>query len=130
MYPESYYALIWSLADLAHTVLTKCVHPHGNIKSESFEVNLDFGLIEDIQEMRKVTENRSLMSGVRSASSNLLNIQQRYVHVYVMGFVHVLFHLCCACTCTCMYLHVHVLDIPKQLLHMEISTYTVPPTYM
>ena len=68
-------------ADLAQTVLTKCVRTEGNIRSETFQLQLDFGFLQDMQDARKVKEKRSLFAAVRSASTNLLDPRER-CHVY------------------------------------------------
>lgn len=65
--------------DLAQTVLTKCVTPEGNIRSDSFQLKLDFGFIQDMEESRKVKKQLSLFAAVQTASSNLLDPKERCV---------------------------------------------------
>lgn len=65
--------------DLAQTVLTKCVKAEGNIRSDSFTLNLDFGFIQDVQESRKMKKKLSLSAAIHASSTNLLDPKERYI---------------------------------------------------
>ena len=70
-------------ADLAQTVLTKCVKAEGNIRSDSFQLKLNFGFIQDVQESRKVKKKLSLSAAIHASSTNLLDPKERYITLYV-----------------------------------------------
>ena len=111
-------------ADLAQTVLTKCVRTEGNIRSETFQLQLDFGFLQDMQDARKVKEKRSLFAAVRSASTNLLDPRER-CHVYYTVCVHVLYvYMYCMCMCTCT-VCVHVLYVYMYCMCMCTCTVCV-----
>ena len=59
-------------------VLTKCVTPEGNIRSDSFQLKLNFEFVQDMQDSRKVSKRRSLSAAMRTASSNLLDPKERW----------------------------------------------------
>ena len=68
--------------DLAQTVLTKCVTPEGNIRSDSFQLHLNFEFVQDMQEPRKVVKRRSLSATMHAASTNLLDPRERLICVF------------------------------------------------
>lgn len=70
-------------ADLAQTVLTKCVKAEGNIRSDSFQLKLNFGFIQDVQESRKVKKKLSLSAAIHASSTNLLDPKERYITLYM-----------------------------------------------
>ena len=80
-------------ADLAHTILTKCVSPEGNIRSDSFQLKLDFGFIQDMEDTRKTTKKLSLSSAMCTASSNLLDPRER-LNVGLYTDVHIHIYIC------------------------------------
>ena len=57
-------------SDLAYRVLTRCVKPDGKIKDENFTVDVNFELIEDMQEFSK---SRSVEMGVRTVGDFLVD---------------------------------------------------------
>ena len=57
-------------SDLAYRVLTRCVKPEGKIKDEQFEVNVNFELIEDMQEFSK---SHTVEMGVRTVGDFLVD---------------------------------------------------------
>ena len=67
-------------ADLAGTVLTKCVTPEGNVRSDSFQLQLNFEFVQDMEESRRLSKARSLSAAMKAASSSLLDPKERCVH--------------------------------------------------
>lgn len=65
--------MVKKMPDLAQAVLTKCVTPEGNIRSDNFQLKLNFEFIQDMRETRKVSTTHSLTAAMRSASTSLLN---------------------------------------------------------
>lgn len=64
-------------------VLTKCVRPEGNIRSDSFHLQLNFEFVQDMEESRRVSKRRSLTAAMHAASSNLLDPKERCVHIHL-----------------------------------------------
>ena len=88
-------------------VLTKCVTPEGSIRSDSFQLQLNFEFVQDMHDSRKVSKKLSLSSAMRSASSSLLNPKERWVLIFrkqriiTAHFVYVF----------TMYVHMYVCDL-------------------
>jgi hypothetical protein len=65
--------MIRKMPDLAGAVLTKCVTPEGSIRSDSFQLQLNFEFVQDMQESRRLSKRRSLSAAMKAASSSLLD---------------------------------------------------------
>ena len=79
-------------ADLAQMVLTKCVRPEGNIRSDSFHLQLNFEFVQDMEESRRVSKRRSLTAAMQAASSSLLDPKERCALMYVHTYTHTHFY--------------------------------------
>lgn len=69
-------------------VLTKCVRPEGNIRSDSFHLQLNFEFVQDMEESRRVSKRRSLTAAMHAASSSLLDPKERCVLMYIRIHIH------------------------------------------